>query len=1033
MTSRTSRPCTWARALTLALGAVSLSTAHAADPVLGATRYANSCASCHGGSPLTSNGSKIFNGRNSVAATNNAIAGNTGGMGSLRGAFPAGGAEIADVAAYLGNTPNALSFASTNVGSSSATQTVTVRASSKSGQGISSLVITPSGDFSRSGGTCATSVAVGTSCTVIVAFVPTAAGSRTGTLSIAHSGLTTPALIPLSGTGAGTTATPVAALAPTSLSFASTAVGSSSAQQSTTLSNTGSGPLTLGTITRTGSDFNIAGGTCAAGGTVAAGSSCTVALAFAPTATGARTGSVAITHNASGGSSTVALTGTATAAAAPAATLSASTLSFGSLTVGSTSSSQSLTLSNSGTAALTLGTLSTSSSDFRISGGTCAAGGTLAAGASCSTTLTFTPSAAGARSATLSITHNASGGSSTAGLSGTGVAATPVAGVSPSALAFSQVVGSRSAASTVTLSNTGTAALTLGSFSFSGAQAGDFALGSSNTCVAGGSLAPSSSCTLSVTFLPTASGVRSASLVVSHNGSGASSSVSLSGTGTSAPQPTLSLNSSALNFGALVLGSSSASQTVTVSNSGSAPLSFSGFTLTGASGDFSRSGTCSTSSALAAGSSCTLVLGFTPTAVGTRSATLTVASNASNGSAVIALSGSGSAAPVPAVTLTPASLDFGNQSIGAASAARSVTLSNSGSGALTISSLTTTAPYTLSHNCGSSLAAAASCTLNVVFTPNGAGTAAGSVALRSNATGSPHALSLSGTGLLSLPVLSWSPSNAALAFGEVSVGQSGSTFSRTLNNAGPGAATLTALPISGTDAADFAIAAGSTCSASSVLAQGGSCTLRLSFQPAAAGARSASLNVSSNGSNPGAIALSGTATAPAGAAMSATPSSLSLQMAASDSSSTPQTVLISNSGSAALNVSGYAISTGSFSVTAAAANGCPAAPFALQPGQRCALAVTWTSGTETSASGSLLISTDASATPLDVALNATRLSSNGGESASDNSNDNDNDGDSADPTVGGCSIAQGHSAFDPVLWLLVALAAGVLLYRRHHD
>ncbi|MEY2894000.1 MAG: hypothetical protein RJA98_3908 [Pseudomonadota bacterium] len=1021
----------WTRlrtAATLAgLALASASPAWAADPVLGATRYANSCASCHGSSPLTSNGSKIFNGRNSASAIDSAISGNTGGMGSLRSAFPVGGAAIADVAAYLGNAPSTLTFASTNVGSTSATQTVTVRASSKAGQGISSLVITPSGDFSRSGGTCATTVAVGTSCTVIVAFTPTAAGARTGTLSIAHNGLTTPALIALSGTGAGTVATPIAALAPGALSFASTAVGSTSAQQSTTLSNSGTGPLTIGTITRTGTDFTIAGGTCAAGGTVAAGSSCTVALAFAPAATGARTGSVAITHNASGGTATVSLSGTATAAAAPAAALSASTLSFGSLTVGSTSSGQSLTLSNSGTAALTLGTLSTGSSDYAISGGSCAAGGTVAAGASCTVALTFTPTAAGARSATLTVTHNASGGSSTAGLSGTGVAATPVIGVSPSALSFSQVVGSRSAASTVTISNSGTAALTLGTFTFTGAQASDFALGSSNTCTAGGNVAASSSCALSVTFLPTASGARSASLVITHNASGASSTITLSGTGTAAPQPTVSLNSSALTFGAAVVGSSSATQTVTVSNSGSAALSFTGFTLTGASGDYTRSGSCSTASALAAGSSCTVVLGFTPTATGTRSATLTIASNASNGSAAIALSGTGNALPVPAVSLSPASLDFGNQSIGVASAARSITLSNSGSGALAISALGTSAPYALTHNCGASVAAGASCTVNVVFTPNGAGAANGNVTLATNASGSPHAVTLSGTGLLALPALSWS-SASALAFGTVTVGQSSATVSRTLSNAGPGSATLTALPISGSEAGDFAVAAGSSCSASTVLAAGSSCTLVLSFSPAAAGSRSASLQVSSNGSNPGALSLSGTGAAAASAAVSTTPTSLSLQMDATASSSAPQTLLISNSGSAVLNVSGYAIATGAFSVAPAASNGCPAAPFVLQPGQSCALNVTWTSATDTSASGSVQITTDASATPLDVPVLATRSSvSNTGESGS-GSADN-----SADNTVGGCAIASGQSAVDPLLWLLVVAAIGVLWRRRRHD
>ena len=93
--------------IALAAGLSSIA-AQADNPVNGALLYANQCASCHGNSPLTSNGSKIYNGRNARAVIDSAIAGNTGGMGSLRSTFPSGGSALADLAAYLGQTPTSL-------------------------------------------------------------------------------------------------------------------------------------------------------------------------------------------------------------------------------------------------------------------------------------------------------------------------------------------------------------------------------------------------------------------------------------------------------------------------------------------------------------------------------------------------------------------------------------------------------------------------------------------------------------------------------------------------------------------------------------------------------------------------------------------------------------------------------------------------------------------------------------------------------------------------------------------------------------
>ena len=522
----TSKFKAWKQFLAVAcFGLLTTMSAHADNPVTGATLFTANCATsgCHQtATPLTSNASKIFNARNARSWIQSNINSNNSGMGRLNTMTAQ---QVSDVAAYLGNSPSSLTFASTNIGVTAATQTVTVKAALVNGPALSALTVSASGDFARSGGTCGTTLATGpTGCTVIVSFTPTAAGTRTGTLSISHSGTLTPIAIALSGTGAGApTPAPVASITPTSLTLASTAIGNTSAAQSVTVSNTGTAALSLTAINWSTADYIISGGTCAAGGSVAAAGSCTISVAFRPAAgaTGARNGTLSITHNAAGSPGSVTLTGTATAAPAPVAALAPVSLSYGSLNVGTAASAQTVTLSNTGNAALTLGTLSISSgTEFSISGGTCAAGGTVAAAASCTISVGFTPSAAGARSANLVVTHNAAGGQSTTSLSGTGVALTPVIGVSPTTLSFTQTVSTTSTAQTVTVSNSGTGPLTLSALTLTGTgtAAADYIRG--GTCAPSTVVAAGANCTVTFTFTPGAVGARNASLAITHNAAG---------------------------------------------------------------------------------------------------------------------------------------------------------------------------------------------------------------------------------------------------------------------------------------------------------------------------------------------------------------------------------------------------------------------------------------------------------------------------------------------------------------------------------
>ena len=344
--------------------------------------------------------------------------------------LPLSGTGVIPTASLSGT---ALTFASQGVGSTSASQSVTL---SNTGTGtllISSVVLggTDPGDYTLTN-SCGSSLAAAAHCTLSVTFTPKAAGTRTATITITdNSGLVTGATqtINLTGTGADI---PQASLSATAITFASQAVGSTSASQSVTLSNGGSATLNItgiGPISGADpSDFAVVTPSGACGGSLAAGASCTINVTFSPQATGARTASVVITDNAggvSGTTQTITLNGTGTGV--PQASLSATTITFTSHAVGTTSSAHSVTLSNSGSATLSISSIGpiagADPGDFALVTPSGACGSSLAAGASCTINVTFSPQAAGTRTATIPITDNSggvSGTTQTINLTGTG-------------------------------------------------------------------------------------------------------------------------------------------------------------------------------------------------------------------------------------------------------------------------------------------------------------------------------------------------------------------------------------------------------------------------------------------------------------------------------------------------------------------------------------------------------------------------------------------------------------------------------------
>jgi hypothetical protein len=216
----------------------------------------------------------------------------------------------------------------------------------------------------------------------------------------------------------------------------------------------------------------------------------------------------------------------------PKVSLSPTSLDFGDQAVSVTSPPQYVTLTNVGNANLLVTGLTPGGANpynFAASNNCL---GTFAPHASCIISISFTPPAAGPRSATLSLTDNASDSPQTIALSGNGVQ--PTLSVSPDALTFGQqLVLTASAAQTVTLSNTGSAPVSLYSVSNQGANTADFQ--STSNC--GLTIAVGVSCQLSVTFAPSAAGSRTTTLTISDNASGSPQTVSLTGAGILPPTP----------------------------------------------------------------------------------------------------------------------------------------------------------------------------------------------------------------------------------------------------------------------------------------------------------------------------------------------------------------------------------------------------------------------------------------------------------------------------------------------------------------
>ena len=430
----------------------------------------------------------------------------------------------------------------------------------------------------------------------------------------------------------------------------------------------------------------------------------------------------------------LALLACSTLAGAQKVKLAPTALAFGNQLVNAASSSKSITLTNTDVvSSLAISSIEASGNYAQTNN----CGNSVAPGAKCTITVTFTPTVAGAITGAITLMDNAANSPQLDNLSGTGIY--PLS-FTPTSLSFGTVsVGNTSAAKIITLTNNRDSAMSL-SFNASG----NFAVsGSGTTCTA--SLGPKASCAIAVTFAPTTIGTIKGALTLIHDAGFSPREACLTGTGSGSATASLKIAPVSLSFTSVV-GVASAAKVATITNASASPVTINSIS---ASSVYSWSGSGGTPCApgpLAAGAKCTLAVTYTPTVSGANTGAVTISYTGSSSPQMLKLSGKS----LMPVTFSPTSLTFSAQPVGVPSPPKTVTLTNNQSAALALTSIVTSGQYGIvsagSNPCGNSVPAKGTCTIGVAFTPVSAATIKGVVTIAHDALFSPQEIKLTGTG-----------------------------------------------------------------------------------------------------------------------------------------------------------------------------------------------------------------------------------------------------------------------------------------------
>ncbi len=427
--------------------------------------------------------------------------------------------------------------------------------------------------------------------------------------------------------------------------------------------------------------------------------------------------------------------------------LGSASLEFGSVTAG-TSKTLTTTVSNTGAASVTISSVAISNQNFSLSGPSLPV--TIAVGQNSTISLVFIPNAAGAFSATVSVSSNASNVSTTLSLSGTGVANGQLA-LNPTSQSFGSVTVGSQSNQIVTLTNNSASTVNISQASVSGTG---FKLNGVTAPIA---LNASQSTTFTVTFAPQSTAPASGSVTITSDAPNSTLSMPLSGTGVALAA--LGSSPTSLAFGSVQVGNNQA-LAETVSNTGGSSLTLSQVGISGTG--FTLSG-ITTPVTLTPGQSASFSVSFTPQSASSASGSLTITSNASNPMLTIPVSGTGTAA-AGQLTANPSTLALGSVVVGTSGTASgslnaiaanvTVTAASTNNSQFTVGGLAL--PITIP--------AGQSAPFTVTFSPPVAGAASATLTFTSNAQPATATETLTGTGTPApahTVSLSWSASSSS--------------------------------------------------------------------------------------------------------------------------------------------------------------------------------------------------------------------------------------------------------------------------------
>gem|GEM_PF-886240 len=776
------------------------------------------------------------------------------------------------------SVPATLAFGEQSVGAVGTTQTLTVQNSGTGTLSITNIVKGGSGNAAYSFTPATLDVPAGQSRPLSVTFTPTVEGPADATLTLTTNDVARPTVtVTLSGTGIR----PIISV-PGSLAFGEHRVGAPAATQTLTVQNTGAtGNLRITNIAKSGpgqAAYSFTPATL----DVPPGQSRPLTVMFAPTGEGLAEASLTLTTNdVDRPTVTVILTGTGVVPAI----LVPGSLAFGEHRVGAPAATQTLTVQNTGTSGTLSVTQIAKSGPEQAAYSFTPATVDVPAGQSRDVTVTFAPLSEGAANATLTLTTNdVDRPTVTVSLSGTGIR--PTLSV-PNTLAFGEhPVGAPAVTQTLMVQNTGTGTLSITNIAKGGPGNAAYSFTPATLDVPAGQSRP-----LSVSFAPITQTAANATLTLTTNEVNRTTvTVTLSGTGIN---PAITVPA-ALPFGDHRVGVPGATQTLTVQNTGTSGTLRVTNIATGGTGAAAYSFTPTTLD-VPNGQSRPVTVTFTPTVEGPADATLTLTTNDVNRSSVtVDLSGTG----IDPTISVPATLAFGEQSVGAVGTTQALTVQNTGTGMLRITSITRSGPQQAAFNFTPStldVPEGQTGTVTVTFAASAEGAASASLTLTTNDVARPTVtVGLAGTGIR--PTISVATS---LPFGEHRVGVPGTMQTLTVSNSGTGTLSITNITKSGPGSAAYSFTPSTL-----DVPEGQTGTLTVTFSPAVEGLAEATLTLTTNDVDRSSVTvtLTGTGIRPV---VSVAPSSLDFGDVQVDENST-RMLVVSNIGSGTLNISNIA-------------------------------------------------------------------------------------------------------------------------------